>query len=230
MHGLQAALERAGRDVEADRLYATAVRVLQGCDGDVAMAARRLAGINDAELRAAVWRYFLTARVVPDMQGIRPATDDGGRASRDTQQPVAPGTSDRGEGRAPCGAQTQHAPLRSDPVRGGSGQTLCDAHARAARPVANPGHARRGIDAIASVQPALAKSLFDTFKLPDGRAIGDVRWGELARLAREHATVSRLLALIGEHGEADPHAHVRDVLTESALKEFIHIAELRNAC
>src|SRR5262245_55272078 len=34
-----------------------------------------------------------------------------------------------------------------------------------------PGHARRGAEAIASVQPAIAKSLFDAITLPDGRRL-----------------------------------------------------------
>lgn len=93
-----------------------------------------------------------------------------------------------------------------------------------------PGHAKRGAIAISSVQPAIANSLFDTYRLPgDGRAIGDISWKELQYLARQHAEAYRLLSLIDGYGSpADIDAKVRDVLKEETLSEFVRIARLRN--
>lgn len=93
-----------------------------------------------------------------------------------------------------------------------------------------PGHARRGADAIRAIQPTLAKTLFDTVRLPgDDRAIGDITWKELQGLARKHAEAYRLLSLIDGYGQpADQDAMVRDVLKEDVLREFVEIARLAN--
>lgn len=93
-----------------------------------------------------------------------------------------------------------------------------------------PGHARRGAAAIAGVQTTMAKSLFDTYRLPgDDRAIGDVTWKELQGLARRHAEAYRLLSLIDGYGvPADQDSKVRDVLKEDTLREFVEIARLSN--
>lgn len=45
-----------------------------------------------------------------------------------------------------------------------------------------PGHARRGASAIASVQHVATKTLLDTFKVRDGRAVGDLLFKELEGL------------------------------------------------
>lgn len=87
----------------------------------------------------------------------------------------------------------------------------------------------RGLAAIKSIQPTLAKSLFDSERLPDGRALGDVTWGELQSLARRYARWSRVFALLQDHAQADPTTLVRDAVTEDWMRNCIRIAELRNA-
>lgn len=117
--------------------------------------------------------------------------------------------------------------------RDGAGhQTRAD-KARVAMPASSrhtPGHAKRGAAAIAGVQTTMAKSLFDTYRLPgDDRAIGDVTWKELQGLARRHAEAYRLLSLIDGYGvPADQDSKVRDVLKEDTLREFVEIARLSN--
>lgn len=99
-----------------------------------------------------------------------------------------------------------------------------------ARDPRKPGHAKRGAAEIAGVQATMARSLFDSYRLPgDDRAIGDVTWKELQGLARRHAEAFRLLSLIDGYGQpADPEAKVRDVLKEGTLREFVEIARLSN--
>lgn len=115
-----------------------------------------------------------------------------------------------------------------------AGQTLSADKAEDLMPSASPrkmpGHARRGAAAIASVQQTMAKSLFDTIRLPgDDRAIGDITWKELQGLARKHAEAYRLLSLIDGYGQpADPDVMVREVLKEDTLREFVEIARLAN--
>ena len=141
------------------------------------------------------------------------------------------GEEDRRENAAKAGA-----PLPSSPSpQRSTGQSRFADKAGLDVPVAaprnKPGHARRGAAAIASVQPVVAKSLFDTYRLPgDDRAIGDISWKELQHLARKHAEAYRLLALIDGYGQpTNTDAMVRDVIKESTLKEFVEIARLANA-
>lgn len=113
-----------------------------------------------------------------------------------------------------------------------AGQTLLADKAQAGVPSAatRPGHARRGMAEIAAVQPTVAKSLFDSYRLPgDDRAIGDVTWKELQGLARKHAEAYRLLSLIDGYGvPSNQDSPVRDVIKEDTLREFIEIARLSN--
>ena len=67
-------------------------------------------------------------------------------------------------------------------------------HDRKARPP-------RGGEDMATAQPAIAKSIFDTFKLPDGRAIGDVRVVECERLGEHYRECAAMLALRASHGK-----------------------------
>lgn len=141
---------------------------------------------------------------------------------------------DDGKGRAlSADAAGDTMPAPSSPERNGAGLTrgANKASARVPAPVsAKPGHAKRGLVAIASVQAPLAKSLFDTYLLPDGRAVGNVTWKELQGTARSHAEAFRLLSLIDGYCQpSDPDAKVRDVLKEDTLREFIKIARLSNA-
>jgi len=93
-----------------------------------------------------------------------------------------------------------------------------------------PGHAKRGLSAIASVQPTIAKSLFDSHVLPDGRRLREVRWSECPTLAtryRRHAYV--LLAVHNHAIPPNPSATLDVIVNEGQLKSFIADAEKINA-
>lgn len=92
-----------------------------------------------------------------------------------------------------------------------------------------PGHARRGAVAIASIQPTMAKSLFDTVSLPDGRKLRDVRWNECPALATKYRRLSRILMAV--HGHAipeSPSTTIDNVVNEQTLKEIIAAVEKFN--
>lgn len=96
-------------------------------------------------------------------------------------------------------------------------------------PSPNPGHARRGLSAIRAAQPALARSLFDSVRLPDGRSLRQVQWHELPKLAGEYRKLSRvLLSLHGRCQPTDPFATVDKVATETELQDALAQAEKHN--
>ena len=92
-----------------------------------------------------------------------------------------------------------------------------------------PGHARRGAAAIAAVQPALAKGLFRSMKLPDGRCLADIQWHELPKLAAEYRQFSRLFTLL--HRKAVPpdvFATIDQVVKEADLRALLDEVERFN--
>lgn len=84
----------------------------------------------------------------------------------------------------------------------------------------NPGYAKRGMDAIASVQGTIARSLFDTYTI-DGLPIGDLTFGEARRLGRKHGESHYVLAAICAHVRADDSVSIRDGIKEDDLRGFI---------
>lgn len=98
-----------------------------------------------------------------------------------------------------------------------------------AAPRPHPGHAKRGLAAVASIQPTLARSLFDTIRLPDGRSIGEVRWNECPRLISQHSRIAHILAAC--HRSAIPpipDTPLRSVVSEKELAKIVEDAEKAN--
>jgi hypothetical protein len=92
-----------------------------------------------------------------------------------------------------------------------------------------PGHSRRGLAAIASVQGTIARSLFERTRLPDGRTLREVRWSELPRLAREYRSLSRVFTAIYKHAvPADPSVTIDLIVKESELQEILTNVERFN--
>lgn len=73
----------------------------------------------------------------------------------------------------------------------------------------------------ALVATDIANSVFNTFKMRDGRGIGFVRWGELSALHKDDAVSAYVIASLMEHAQADPKALVKDVVKASELAGFI---------
>jgi|GEM_PF-5888954 len=222
------ALVAAGRDVEADRLYVAATQMLRACGGDVAMASRRLALSRDVELQAAVWRHYLADRIAPDMKGIRPETDGGGRPPRDTQSKPAPGNSDGGEGPVDDDTRYKLVPPSSDPVRDGAGHNGGDARMPLARPVAIPTEENRR--AAASVAKAAARTIFDSVEIR-GRPLARIAIGELAGLLSLNEQENALIRQMMRHAaNTDPLAMVADVFKASDIERFRQkVAEMADA-
>lgn len=93
----------------------------------------------------------------------------------------------------------------------------------------NPGHARRGASAIASVQATVSKSLFETIVMPDGRKLGEVRWSECPTLATKYTRLSRILLAVHRFAiPPDPSTTIDAVVPEAELKNIVGVIERIN--
>src|SRR5690606_23737676 len=98
-----------------------------------------------------------------------------------------------------------------------------------ASPHNKPGHAKRGLAAIAAVQETVSRSLFDTTKLPDGRSLREVHWAEVPRLAQQYTFLSRVMLLVHRKGvPADPAATLDAIVSDEELNEIIGSVEKLN--
>lgn len=133
-------------------------------------------------------------------------------------------------GQTICADEAEEMSLASSPNRS-TGQRAPADKADHPLPVAanKPGHAKRGLIAIGSVQAAVSKSLFDTTLLPDGRRLRDVRWSECPALASKYRRLSRIFMAVHNHGKpADPDATLDQIVSEEGLSEIINAVERVN--
>lgn len=105
---------------------------------------------------------------------------------------------------------------------GGTGQIFDEYQSPAAGPVREPSASQRA--AAASVANAIAVTVLDTYRVRDGRAIGDVRFGELERLRSANAQEASLIRQIQRHAVADHDQRVRDVVKAEELNRMIQRA------
>lgn len=139
---------------------------------------------------------------------------------------------DAGEGRI-AGADKAKARVPSPATQRSAGHTPSAAKAvetlPAASPRKSPGHAKRGMAEIASVQDVMARSLFDTIKLPDGRPLRQVRWAEVPRLSSRYVFLARVMTLCHRKGiPMDPASTLDQIVKESELKEIVEATERLN--
>lgn len=95
-------------------------------------------------------------------------------------------------------------------------------HMLTARPVREPSAEDRA--AASRVATSIALTVFDSFKVRDGRAIGDVRYGELRRMMSANATEAAVIRQILDHGDAPHDARVRDIIKTEQLQRMIQRA------
>ena len=80
----------------------------------------------------------------------------------------------------------------------------------------------RGLADIAAIQGVLLKSVFNTFRVPDGRPLGLIRYHELIPLADKYQTCARVFKAIAAHGvPADKTVYVKDFIKEKDAKKII---------
>lgn len=164
---------------------------------------------------------------------------DGGQVRGATQLVNAPARQSNGTGQwrrdahsQPAGAgngsgqlvsDTRHATAGTKANTNGAGLSTGAHHATIVRPVREPSASYRAI-AKASMQ-AEAKTILDTYKVRDGRAIGDVRYGEIERMRTEDAMAASVWRQIQRAHPNAPHdMKVRDIVKIEELQRMIQKA------
>lgn len=133
---------------------------------------------------------------------------------------TAPSRSD--DGRTANASQAKGPLPSSDHPAAAGGRIISAAQAVRGLPPAAPRRAPnppRGLAAIASVQPTMAKSIMDTFRIRDGRPIGDVSWGEIGGLIADNDREARVLRAVRMHiADAPSDALIRDIVRASVIE------------
>lgn len=177
------------------------------------------------------WRVDKTRHDLPASPPL-PHRDDAGHSMIARQAGLAvPASSlphSEGKGREAFAVQARgDVPSSSLPNRDGHGARTTvpsrptDLFPRPSRPLTATERASN-----IRVAAVMAKSIFDTFKMTDGKVIGDVRLRELHGY-RKAARVEAFLAerILKNHVHADQNKRVRDVETAASIAAIIKRAE-----
>lgn len=226
----EAAAKRAGLKTDKERTHDLAQSILREVGFDEYYSVKKLRTIarEDTGILSTIIAFYLD-HVAREMGG----SDLSGRAivQQDSNQGLpARQPNDDEEGQRPIAdLAAECVPTSSSPVRGKKGQAFTDAQttfAPAAKPKSKPAAAKRGADAIASVQSTVRKTLLDTWKVLDGRVIGDITFGELDKLSFVSRKEAEVFKRIKDHAtNVDPSAKVRDVIKTEVLEKMAAEAE-----
>lgn len=112
---------------------------------------------------------------------------------------------------------------------GGGGRVLCETQSAPVAPVREPSQQQRA--ASAAVARTISITVMESYRVRDGRPIGDVRYGELARLKAANACEAAVVDQIMQHGKCEDHSmRVRDFVKVADLQRFIQrAAEMTDA-
>jgi hypothetical protein len=145
--------------------------------------------------------------------------------------PSAPHTNGDGRGHPIVSREGQHTQAPSSPHhREREGRIeAADKATVDVPPAREPSAAAKR--AMVEVRKAISVSIMDTFKVRDGRSIGEVRFGELEAMRGESARDAFLFRQLQKHAaNADPSARVRDVVKVETLQRMLQkSAELADA-
>lgn len=203
---MKAALDKAGIDTAGSSLYAMAVKHLQRASGNPFTA---LDSFTEECAKGADLAVALIGR--------KAFRDRALEYLRQTAADMRPQSS-VGDGQKFFATQTSHA-ASDAPPSGGAGQGVTGTQNIGARPAAPP---VAYLDAARGGSRRLANSLLDSFKVRDGRSIGDVRWNELERLANKSRIEAEVLNRLRKRGvPLDPTAKVRDLVTDEELTDIV---------
>lgn len=205
--------------------------------------------VNDFDLAIAKFQNLGGSREVAIARierayGRNGNEEDGGRtlpAAEGGSERDCPTSSSDGVGQRNHAEEVIQATPTPSPPERSAGQPIFAGKAREVLPVAapprpplrdrhKPGHAARGLGAIASIQPGIAKALFATYRLVDGRPASDVRWSEAPALAQRSAKDARIL--IAAHRYAIPPDHsmtLGECVPEAEQRNIISMVERINA-
>ena len=140
-------------------------------------------------------------------------------ASRAFPASPSPDASSEATKGAPKG-YASHA--KDDAPQDGKGLQLRADKARKAAPFpVSPSY----VEAMKANAGIVAKSVFDSFKIRDGRAIGDLTFGEIDRIRTTNVREAAVLRQVQKHcAYAEPGTKVRDLVKREDMERFIQRA------
>lgn len=94
---------------------------------------------------------------------------------------------------------------------------------------ANNGPSASVMAGMRAAAQGAAEAIFDTFKTRDGRFIGDVRYGELERLASQDQIEGAVFEAIRKRGVAAHDTKVRHLIKPAMLETIIRNAQRKHA-
>lgn len=150
---------------------------------------------------------------------------DGGRTGSAAEarevMPTAPRTDDDAKGRRNSADEAIVRVPASSPERNGAGHDRFADKAASGmpRPVS-----QSYIAAAKAGAQKIATTVLDSYKVRDGRPIGDIRIGELERLRSANAMEAAVLRQIQRLGYADPNMTVRMIVDHDTLARMIQKA------
>lgn len=151
-----------------------------------------------------------------------------GRSAQPPRETKSTNDGERGQSSGANGL-CRPAPLPSPKTAGNGHRAFAESHGSSAVSSGlrfSPGHARRGASVIASVQATMAKSLLDTFKVRDGRVIGDLMLKDLPSLVAANQKEAAILDRIRNHtANGGPSQLVREIISAESLERFVAEAE-----
>ena len=84
---------------------------------------------------------------------------------------------------------------------------------------------RTYVEAMKANATVVAKSVFDSFKIRDGRPIGDLTFGEIDRIRTTNVREAAVLRQVQKHcAYAEPGAKVRDLVKREDMERFVQRA------
>jgi len=201
--------------------------------GEIAEKSSRGGGQHDGGARYSI---APAARPVGDGEGLSahdaqttctpssPSSEDRPAArsvAPNVHMPAGSSPPDAAAGQPRRDAHTSGAPAAS-PVHDRSGRKACAFQTGRARPVVKPKPSFRTLAVSSRVEHVARRTIIDTFKVRDGRALGDLLWRELTVLARENEAEGRVLRAIAGHvANADPEAKVRTIVKAETVDAIV---------
>lgn len=229
---LQAALAKAGYPGGRDRAYVRVAQILRESNLDCITARKKALKIAavDSDFLIAVFDAFVRI-VADDMRGTElpevgqvPNANSGQVRFAHSRQPDEDA---RGQDHHASDGQINPAPP-SSPKASGEGQRryASDGQHSVAHSARPDTAARKAARINAVIGNAKAITSLDSFKVRDGRAIGDLSWGELSRIKATNEREAWVLNRILMHARINDHTRiVRDVVTADLIDQAIKEAD-----
>lgn len=212
-------LKLSGFNTDSARLYTQATEALQnGRDFNVALHVFKTRVRSDFDLFSELCRQYLEDRA-SDMRGDRLGSEASGRLSKDQSLIASASRTNAAKVQDHVADKAIVTVPDAAPERNGTGQGSFSDKAKVIvpRPV-SPAY----LEAAKVASKNIAHTVLDSFKVRDGRPIGDLIFGELEGLRSANAMEASVILQIQRHyANVEPNQFVRDVIKAKDLERMI---------